>query len=119
MPAPYRAHFDKEYIYDTELKFCTRIFEVLLASKLNFETKKTYNGSNKKGCTITLNCSEKKCRHKYRANFDKEGDATIIEFNKCIPSCQNCLVEVSNCIACHKQFESKQAYLIHIGMGHQ
>ncbi len=87
MPAPYRAHFDKDkYIYDTELKFCTRIFEVLLASKLNFQTRKTYDKSNNKGCTITLNCSEKKCPHKYRANFDKKGDAAIIEYNKCIPS---------------------------------
>ena len=71
---------DSQYIYENELHFCTRMFEVLLGSKLNFQTRKTYDKSNKWGCTISLNFSTTKCPHKYQAHFDKEGDAAIFEF---------------------------------------
>jgi hypothetical protein len=111
MPAIYRHHFnDNQRIQPNVQKFCIRIFEVLLASRLNFQTKKTYDGQNDVGCTITLNCTTPKCPHKYRAHFDRLGDANIFEFYKCLPLCHNGQSEISYCVKGHDNLENKQAY---------
>ena len=97
MPAGYRHHFQGEIMSHVKKEFCRRMLETLIASRRHLQTRKTYYRITKTGCSVTLSCKTRSCKHKFKSTFDKFGDARVTEEDECIPLCENVIGQITFC----------------------